>query len=42
LHVLPAPIAHERISMQPHLEFDPMALEKTEPFAHDEFAITQL
>jgi len=28
--------------MQPHLEFDPMALEKTEPFAHDEFAITQL
>ena len=34
-------VADQSISMQSHLEFDPMALEKSEPFAPDEFAITQ-
>src|SRR5215470_17130155 len=41
LHVLSPSVADQSVSMQSHLEFDPMALEKSEPFAPDEFAITQ-
>jgi len=41
LRILSPSVADQRISMQSHLEFDPMALEEAEPFASDEFAITQ-
>jgi len=41
LHILSPSVADQRVSMQSHLEFDPMALEEAEPFASDEFAITQ-
>ena len=41
LHTLAPSVTDQRVSMQSHQEFDSVALEKAEPFASDEFAITQ-
>ena len=41
LRILSLPIADQRVLVQAHLEFDPMAHEKAKPFASDEFAIAQ-
>src|SRR5262245_3688921 len=41
LHVVPASVADQRISMQSHLKLDPMEFEKAKPFASDKFTIAQ-